>query len=425
MNFFNGQNFQFEWQAIARLFIIGLMIFAPLARGAVQGWAETVVCMVVVVSLGLVLSEKAIRWEWEWIDTPFDKPLGAILVLGFISSFFSAHGAASVSAMLMLLSYILLFYLVIHLFRTRSDFIVLMNIIFSMAAFIAVFGLFKRFGLNPFSFWDYGDLKYSPDFLAATYGNHNHAAGYLEMAILLLLGSFWRGYELGKRLLFIYLTLVMLAALILTLSRGGWISTLVGIIFMAVVFLTHHDFPRKKMVAGLILGTFFLILVVLASTPVVERLQTAFEKDEAASLASRLQAWGGVLEMIKTYPWTGSGPGTFGVIFTQYQPPGLTALFTMAHNDYLHFTAELGLLFIPAFFWIAVVFYRHGFERLKHPSRLVRGVTIGAMSGITAILIHSIVDFNLHIPANAILFTVLVALVVSSPPRFDSKWQTK
>ena len=67
--------------------------------------------------------------------------------------------------------------------------------------------------------------------------------------------------------------------------------------------------------------------------------------------------------------------------------------------------------------WIIIGFFREGFYKLRSPSRLIRGVTLGAMSGVTAILFHSIIDFNLHIPANALLFTVLAALVVAPLPR--------
>ena len=63
-----------------------------------------------------------------------------------------------------------------------------------------------------------------------------------------------------------------------------------------------------------------------------------------------------------------------------------------------------------------IAFFVKGFKKLNHPSRLVRGTTLGAMSGVTAILFHSIFDYNLHIPANAILFTVLAAIVVSPIP---------
>ena len=90
--------------------------------------------------------------------------------------------------------------------------------------------------------------------------------------------------------------------------------------------------------------------------------------------------------------------------------------FFMGHNDYLHFTAEVGLPLVFIFLWLAAVFYRRGLQKLRHPSRLIRGITLGALAGVTAILVHSISDFNLHIPANALLFTVLAALATGPAP---------
>ncbi len=97
---------------------------------------------------------------------------------------------------------------------------------------------------------------------------------------------------------------------------------------------------------------------------------------------------------------------------TQYQAPGITARFYYAHNDYLQYVAELGvpILFIIGYFLIII--FRTGFNKLKSPSRQTWGITLGAMTGIVALLLHSFVDFNLHIPANALLFVTLVALVM-------------
>jgi len=131
---------------------------------------------------------------------------------------------------------------------------------------------------------------------------------------------------------------------------------------------------------------------------------------------ARITVWGGIVEMIKDYPLLGTGPGTFSIVYTQYQPAGFDYRYFMGHNDYLHFTSETGLPLIAVMIWMIVALFVKGFKKLNNPSRLVRGITLGAMSGITAILVHSIFDFNLHIPANAILFTVLAALVASPLP---------
>ena len=171
--------------------------------------------------------------------------------------------------------------------------------------------------------------------------------------------------------------------------------------------------PCSELIARNLL---FYVRPASLSTPVVERVRTMMEKAEDASFSSRLVAWGGVVNMIGDHPLLGAGPGTFAFINTQYQPPGLLPRFKEAHNDYLHFVSEAGLLLIPVIIWMIIVLYRKGFKKLKNPSRLVRGITLGALAGITAILVHSIADFNLHIPANAILFTILGAIIVSPIP---------
>ncbi|HJX34588.1 MAG TPA: O-antigen ligase family protein, partial [Desulfatiglandales bacterium] len=344
-------------------------------------------------------------------------PILCLIVLCLMSAAFSQHRQSSLWALVLLFNYLTILYLTIHLTTTRSQLKGLIWLIIGIAAFLSVFGLFKKFGMNPFSWWDYGDLKYRPDFLSATFGNCNHLAGYLEMSIPLLLGLFLLEYRGGKIFLIIYLTILLFSALILSLSRGGWIGMLTGLSFMSVCLLVSVYFKRKILLVSAIIGTIFAALVILASTPVVEEIRTLTEMDQTPNLSQRMVVWGGVMDMIGDYPVLGSGPGTFATVFTQYQPPGIASYYNYAHNDYLHFISETGLALIALIIWMGIALYRKGFEKLKNPSRLVRGTTLGAMTGITAILIHSIVDFNLHIPANAILFTILVAVVVSPIPQ--------
>jgi len=275
---------------------------------------------------------------------------------------------------------------------------------------------------NPFPWWEYPDADYGVR-LTSTFGCPNHLAGYMEMAILLILGLFLLGFRGGKLILITYLTILLISTIILSLSRGGWIGSLIGLSFMSFALLTSPYFQRKRLVMALIGGSLAVALIILASTPVVERVRTALQKGEETSFHSRMVMWGGIVEMIGEYPMLGIGPGTFSFIFTQYQPPGLKSHFTMAHNDYLHFTSEVGLPLIAIVVWMIIALYRKGFRKLKNPSRLVRGITLGAMSGITAILVHSISDFNLHIPANALLFTVLGALVVAPLPKRESAYR--
>ncbi|MDM8548964.1 O-antigen ligase family protein [Desulfobacterales bacterium HSG2] len=402
-----------------------MLIITPLVKGAVQEWAVSLIHLVTIVGMTAFLADRSLNWNWKWIRTPVDQPILLLVVLSVLSSLFSVHPQTSLWATVLLLNYVLLFYLTIHTVKTRARLRRLIHIIITMGVFLSVVGLLKRFDANPFPWWEYHNSGYPPEFLSSTYINHNHFAGYAEMSISVMLGFFLTGFSGGKRVLMIYMTGIMVGALVLSLSRGGWIAFGLMLSFMAFALLTNRHFERKRFLISLVGGLVFVIFIIMGSTPVVERILTLPQKEDDPSFNSRLEVWAGIRKMIHDYPLLGTGPGTFGTAFTRYQPPGLRSHFTMAHNDYLHFTAELGLMLIPILIWMIIALFREGFRKLENLSRLVRGTTLGAMSGVFAILVHSAADFNLHIPANALLFTVLAAVVAAPLPKSRKRYGRK
>lgn len=400
-------------QTITRYTLFGLLIFAPLARGAVQGWAVTLIHMATWIALTVYLLEKSLNGRWIWIKTPLDKPIVILMFLMGLANLFSVHKYTSFWSSILLLNYVAVYYLIIHTVRTRSQLRQLIYVIIGVATFLAVFGLFKKFGYNPFPWWYYPEITQNVDRLASTFGNANHLAGYMEMSIPLVLGLFLTGLKRGEFLFMVGITFLLFLSLMLSLSRGGWIGMLVGLLFMAAVLRFETNFKKKKLMVALAGGTFVVVLAVLTSTSTVERVLALEEKQ---GLQARIMVWEGAVEMIKDHLLVGTGPGTFPIIYSQYQPPGLERRYFMAHNDYLQMVSELGIPLILVIIWMVVAFYKNGFRKLYYTSRLVRGTTLGAMAGITAILFHSILDFNLHIPANAILFTTLAAIAVAPIP---------
>ncbi len=392
--------------------VCGLMVFSPLARGSVQGWAVNTIHLVSLLALTALLINKSLTWQWKWIRTPLDKPLLLLVILVILSTILSVHPRTSFWALVLLINYIVIFYTAIHTINTRSRLRTICGLIIGVAVFLSVFGIFKRFGINPFPWWDYSDLHYPKAFLSSTYGNHNHLAGYLEMVIPVMIGMLFTGLNRGKFMITIYLLLIILSAFVLTLSRGGWISMFIGTGFIVGVLLFDQKFRYRTILLSSFAAVTAIIILVFISTPVTERILTMTQSNEAAGLYSRAMVWKEVMNVIKDHPVIGTGPGTFGLIFTQYQPPGMSVRFYMAHNDYLHFISETGLLIIPVMVWMILSIYHRNFQKLNHTSRLIRYTNFGAVGGITAILVHSLVDFNLHIPANALLFTILVVIIV-------------
>jgi O-antigen ligase len=175
-------------------------------------------------------------------------------------------------------------------------------------------------------------------------------------------------------------------------------------VFVFVVFGKTYSVRRLVPV--------FLFILVLASyllylgiTPVIDRfLQTEVSNEQ------RLLAWQGVLSAFKDYPIFGSGLGTFQHIFKIYKPEGLYLLWEHAHNDYLELLLELGIV---GSLIIAIFFFFQLKAIFKTP---VEGKDIylhaAFISSVTTIAVHSVVDFNLHIPSNAILFFLISGIAV-------------
>jgi O-antigen ligase len=214
-------------------------------------------------------------------------------------------------------------------------------------------------------------------------------------------------------------------ALILSLSRGGWTCATIGLLFFVTVLAFSREFPRRKTAIVLSVSAIVLVLVLLSSFPAVQELLTIRAvMDTAGGLDDRMQVTKAVGVMIADRPLLGFGPGTFAYSFFKYQPAGIQGWYNMAHNDYAHFTAELGGFFPVVMIWAIIALFNQGFMKLKSPNLTIRGISLGSMAGMVAILFHSFVDFNLHIPANALFFTVLCALV-AVPEKIEAQGERK
>ena len=402
--------------------IAALLFFAALARGAVQPWAQSALAAMACLLAAALLMEKALTGAIIASKTLLDTPLVALTALIVLSFLFSTDRADGVEAITMFAVYAVIFYAAQHLAASRAGQRKIVYLLIALATVVALVALIKRFSPQLTPIWWRYDLDdgtmadlYDGAMASGPYGNHNHLAGLLEMIIPLALALFLiRTWRRAALFLLCYLAIFLIAIHILTLSRGGWASLAAALAVMVIILLVQKRFTQKGLLLSAVGGLALTFLFILAGTHITERLLTLADKETVLDFGGRTIAWKGCLHMIATHPLLGTGPGSFATLFPAWQPPGMAARFFYAHNDYLQYTAELGLPGTAIIVWIVILLMRRVSHLLSHPSRQTWGISLGASIGILTIIFHSLVDFNLHIPANAAVFTVILGLLSGS-----------
>jgi O-antigen ligase len=398
----------------AALLLYALLLVSPLFRGLVLPWHQTAQQLVVLVILALLLLAKTRSGQALWLPTPFDRPLAALLLLVGLSWLMSNSPQDSTEAIPVLLTALAIYYATVHLLQTREEEHTLVLVVVGGGLLLALLSLAHNSFPAFFPFWDYAGTGASPTGLSGPYRNHNHLAGALEMIIPLALALFLTRPRRGLvRFSLMLVVLLLVLAHLLALSRGGWFALAAALTLMTLLLLFRHDFAAKRLVLLVFTASAALLVLVLAGTDLFERALSLAEEETLTGGGGRLIVWRGTLEMIATHPFLGTGPGTYATIFPAFQPPGSVGRFFYAHNDYLQAIADLGLLFLPVLGWLLIALVRTTSTKLRSRSRQTRGMSLGALIGMVAILIHSVVDFNLHLPANATLFAVLAAILAA------------
>jgi O-antigen ligase len=438
---------------------VGLTLAVCIAVVAFGGTASPffAVTQIVVLSLGILVLLATPRSWLASLRLPVLAPilliiLGLLQILPFPVSMATLLGAVrddhparsyftlsivpyeTVSHLLLLVTYLTAFYLVV---LVGQDVDAKKRIVFVLVAL----GMFEAFyGLIQYlTGWQqiFGYVKkYYVEDATGTYINRNHFAGLLEMilpfAVVLALRqardlrrAVVSGAPSIRRVLsgmeplllafWVFLAATLFAALIFSRSRMGIISALVSLIAVLLLAGTS-SFPARSRTMVAVL--FFLgvagLVVWIGSDPVIIRFES-LGQEYIQSGQNRISIWRDTLKLIHQHPLFGTGLGTFAIAYPSVQTTFLTLFVDHAHCDYLEIVSELGfpggMLVFGSIFWILAQSIRSSKEAAD---RFNKDVCLACAGSIIAILVHSIVDFNLHIPANALVFSVILALAWSS-----------
>jgi O-antigen ligase len=316
---------------------------------------------------------------------------------------FSLSPNATKEELYKLIGYALIFFLILNNIKRPAQLKKIMLTIVILAFCISLFAIIQKAFWNGKIYWfrelRYGGKPFGP------YVNSNHYAGFMEMAIPLALAALITTRSINKKIIYGFMAIVMASTIFLSLSRGGMLSFLGSLFTISLILFFHKSFNKHQIVIILLLiGIFMFILYLQFFSAVSERFLSLIDV-EGISKIKRPLVWKDTLNIVKDFPLLGTGLGTFRYIFPKYKSSGEQILFLYAENDYLQVLSEAGFIGFFIIVWGVFIVTLSSFKTIAQDK-----LAIFFFGSIAAILIHSFFDFNLHIPANALIFSIILGM---------------
>jgi len=407
--------------------VLGILVFAPLAFGAVDAWAFLTVQALTV---GVMLV-----WALRLWISPKPKLLWPPLcwvVLAFALYAIARYLTADIEyvarqEMIQVLMYAFLFFAIVNnLYRQEfSQVISFLLIILAMG--IAAYACFQFFTHSE-RVWNLTTMY--PGRGTGTYISPNNLVCFLEMLLPLAVAYLLAGrISPVMRIVLGYSALVILAGIGVTFSRGGWAACAVALLalFGVLIASRHHRLPAILLLVVLLGGGAMVFAKYLTySSAYIQRVGRVLDDQSPAAdnLDMRRDLWIAAAQIWRDHFWWGAGPAHFNYVFPAYRSEHIQMRPDRAHNDYLNLLADwgtaggiitlAGLTVFGIGLWQTRRHVRRVEKAFKNGNSNRFAFYLGASAGLLALTVHSVVDFNLHIPANALVGVTLLALLSSN-----------
>src|SRR6266436_842534 len=369
-----------------RIGLCALVVFGVLSHGAVEDWARAVL----EIGAALLFIAWAVRAylteEQQLVLSPLLLPLVALslIVLGQWLFHRTASSYSTRMEFQLLLADILLLFLASQAFRTLED-----------------WRGFVWFEMH------FGGIPFGP------YVNRNHFAGFTELVIPVSLVPLVLGKVRRERWFLVSLfAVVPIGALVLSASRGGIVSFGVEVGALILWLVLRRTAGKHLLSGGAVLLLAFLMVSWLGVQQLVERFSSlqSLEVTVGKRASMRADTW----RIFLDHPWTGTGLGTLQLVFPAYETLYDGKIVNHTHNDYLEGLAETGIAGGLCCVWFLGVLLFDSLRRLSQPvGAFASTVQLAALIACLGFLTHSLVDFNLHIPGNALLFFLMANLAAT------------
>lgn len=333
---------------------------------------------------------------------------------------------------LLVASCFLLGFLVLKTVSRGREIRTLIMVLVGSGVFQALYGLFELTRDEPRIL--FFRKMFSPESVTGTFVNRNHFSGYLEIIIPLAVGLaiarmnlltfgikgfrekilLWTSKGVLSNILILAAVVVLALGVVFSNSRSG-LAVLLFTLFLFLGF-SVMDYSRtgyRQLWVGKTVRATFLVVTALAVWIGVETTIQRFALDDLLH-EDRPLYWANTAGIVADFPLFGAGLGTFSSAYNAYEKRGGSEMqLVHAHNDYLEYVAELGVagaaLLLGAILYLAV---RAFLAWRKRRNAEARGLALGGIVSLAGIGVHTVTDFNLHIPANMVLFTVVLCLTL-------------
>jgi len=398
---------------LIRISICALVVFGVVSHGAVEDWARAVLEIGTALLFFAWTVRAYLTQEHQLIVSPLLLPLGTFLliVLGQWAFHRTASSYSTRMEIQLLLADILLLFLAAQAFQTLEDWRSFVWFVMSFGFLVALFGILQHLTFNGKLYWlremHFGGIPFGP------YVNRNHFAGFTELVIPISLVPLVLGKVRRERWFLVSLfAVVPIGALVLSASRGGIISFGVEAGALVLWLVLRRTAGRHLLSGGAVLLLAFLMVSWLGVQQLVERFSSlqSLEVTAGKRASMRADTWRIFLE----HPWTGTGLGTLQLVFPAYETHYDGKIVNHTHNDYLEGLAETGIAGGLCCVWFLGMLLFDSLRRLSQPvGAFASTVQLSGLIACLGFLTHSLVDFNLHIPANALLFFLMANLATT------------
>lgn len=432
---------------ISNLISIGLLaglFFTTLAFGAVEPWSIAIFGVLVIGLILLWVIKCFVDRKLKLVIPRIAWPIVALIIWGFLQSLnkvdesgkrfaVSVDVEATRLTLEVLLVLFFAFLIFANFFAGSKQLLWFRNFLILFGLALSVFGMIQKFTWNGKYYWiiQPSTVPTSP---FGSFVNHNHFAGFVEMIVPIPVAMiFVRVVQKEIAIFYGFAAAMMGIAIFLSLSRWGMVSLAASLIFV-VLFSLRPAIKRARRIdvgvwksvilpriiaVALIAMTIGIGIYWAGAGDVLNRIGQVevqselrgIGEEKSGFLESRGPIWRDTLAMIRENWLTGVGLGAFETAYPLYSKSNGTVIVSQAHNDYLQIVADCGVLGGVLAIWFVVVFFKSLFQAIQHRDEVMSVMALGCGAGMVAILVHSLFDFNLQLPSNALLFLGLAAVV--------------